>query len=216
MAYYGHGTGNYLTNFEDYYKSSEESEEEGEGSGARDTKVPVDSDSTYYTESEEEDRPSYQGKTKEEHQRKEDKKKSLSDFKIRGESLQSLRDYAVEESEDIFNDDDKEKVFSTEAISIQGSNQPGTKTVTEKQLSDNYADLLKTVCKERFPLSAKQKSGLVLFLNSMFMDLKLFFFLTQLILSQTMGNYSPRLLRKSPDFCRADLMKLSVRSAVKP
>ena len=107
-------------------------------------------------------------------------------------------------------------VFSTEAISIQGSNQPGTKTVNEKQLSDNYADLLKTVCKERFPLSAKQKSGLVLLLNSMFMDLKLFFFLTQLILSQTMGNYSPRLLRKSPDFCRADLMKLSVRSAVKP
>ena len=176
MAYYGHGTGNYLTNFEDYYKSSEESEEEGEGSGARDTKVPVDSDSTYYTESEEEDRPSYQGKTKEKHQRKEDEKKPLNDFKIRGKSLQSLRDYAVEESEDIFNDDDKEKVFSTEAISIQGSNQPGTKTVTEKQLSDNYADLLKTVCKERFPLSARQKSGLVGFLMSVFTDLKLLFF----------------------------------------
>ena len=202
MAHYGQGTGNYLTNFEDYYKSSEESEEEGEGSGARDTKVPVDSDSTYYTESEEEDSRSYQGKTKEEHQGKEDEKKSHSDFKIRGESLQNLKDYAVEESEDIFNDD-KEKVFSTEAISIQGSNQPGTKTVAEKQLSDNYADLLKTVCKERFPLSAKQKSGLVLFLNSMFMDLKLFFFLTQLILSQSMGNYAPLLLWTSPDFCRA-------------
>ena len=30
MAHYGHGTGNYLTNFEDYYKSSEKSQDDEE------------------------------------------------------------------------------------------------------------------------------------------------------------------------------------------
>ena len=156
MAHYGHGTGNYLTNFEDYYKSSEESEEEGECSGARDIKAEVDSGSSYYTESEKEDRPSYQGIKKKEHPRKEEEKKSLNDFKIRAKSLQSLRDCAVEESdEDNVNDNDKEK--STEAISIPDCKDPGTgtNTVSEEQLSDNYADLLKTICQGRFHFLAK-------------------------------------------------------------
>ena len=153
MAHYGHGTGNYLTNFEDYYKSSEESEEEGECSGARDIKAEVDSGSSYYTESEKEDRPSYQGIKKKENPRKEEEKKSLNDFKIRAKSLESLRDCAVEESdEDIDNDNDKEK--STEAISTPDCKDPGTNTVSEEQLSDNYADLLKTICQGKFQFLA--------------------------------------------------------------
>ena len=169
MAHYGHGTGNYLTNFEDYYKSTEESEEEGECSGAREIKAEVDSGSSYYTESEEEDRPSYQGIKKKENPRKEEEKKSLNDFKIRAKSLQSLRDCAVEESdEDIVNANDKEK--STEAISIPD----GTNTVSEEQLSDNYADLLKTVCKGRFHLLAKLWTTPISEFKSLISDLRLF------------------------------------------
>ena len=92
---YGYGTGNYLTNFEDYYKSSEESEKEGEGDGGRES-------SCYYTESEDEDRQSYQGITKEK-PRKEDENKSL---KIRAKPINSLID------KDLVNDD--ARVFSTD------------------------------------------------------------------------------------------------------
>ena len=140
MANYGHGTGNYLTSFEDYYKSSEESEE--------DIKAPVDSDndsSCYYTESEEEDRQSYQGITKEEHPGK------VQENKIRVKSLKSLREYDVEESDEE-SVNKKEKVFSTNndhSVS-KVSNDPNT--VSKEQLSDDYADLLKTVCKGSFHL----------------------------------------------------------------
>ena len=105
MSHNGYGTGNYLTNFEDYYKSTEESEEEG------DIKSAVDSDSScYHTESEEEDLQSYQGKTKEK-PRKENEKKSLNDFKIKVRSLESLRGYSVEKSEK-GSSKDVEKIFS--------------------------------------------------------------------------------------------------------
>lgn len=111
MAHYGYGTGNYLTNFEDYYKSSDESEEDGKRSGAQDVSpaIEVDSDSTSnYTESEDEDRQFYQGKLKEKNSRKESVKKSLADSKIKVKSPRSLRCYAVEPKKDV------EKVFSND------------------------------------------------------------------------------------------------------
>ena len=103
MSNYGYGSGNYLTNFEDYYKSSEDSEEEGDRVGVKD-KAPVDSDSSrYYTESEEEDRQSYQGITKEE-QRK---------FMIKAKPLESLRGPGVKKcSQAQESVNDGEKVFS--------------------------------------------------------------------------------------------------------
>ena len=80
MENYSYGNGNYLTNFEDYYKSSEESEEEGERVVAKD-KAAVN----YYTESEEEDRQFYQGNTKEEPRK----------FTIKAKPIESLRGSGV-------------------------------------------------------------------------------------------------------------------------
>ena len=103
MENYSYGNGNYLTNFEDYYKSSEESEEEGERVCVKD-KAAVDSDSCrYYTESEEEDR---QGITKEEPRK----------FQIKAKPLESLRGYGVEKCSQGQDKSvtDVEKVFTTD------------------------------------------------------------------------------------------------------